>query len=300
MQFAYYESSLAVEFIVQRFGFAKLKALLADLATGADANQAIAKHTKTLPELDQEFAVFAREKAERMGSGLDWEKPPLATMLGQAEEAWDTWAKSHPTNYWVLTRAAEDAIESENWAEAKTTLNKLVEALPDPVGAEKVYGMLAKAYRELEQTNEEKRVATLLAEKVPNAPQVYMRLMELAAGEKNWKTVTENANRYLAANPLVSPPYRFLLQAAEHTGETEAGIRACRALLVLDPPNPVELHFKLAQMLHRAGAPEAKREVLLALEEAPRYRAALELLLEMQSQGRSVTNGTPVVPGRHF
>ncbi|MGH7972860.1 MAG: hypothetical protein ACREIC_29450, partial [Limisphaerales bacterium] len=76
-------------------------------------------------------------------------------------------------------------------------------------------------------------------------------------------------------------PYRYLAQASEHLREPTAGIRAYEALLQLDPPDLAEVHFKLAQLLFQTGAPNAKRQVLEALEEAPRYQAALALLLKM-------------------
>ena len=84
-------------------------------------------------------------------------------------------------------------------------------------------------------------------------------------------------------NPLNAAPYRFLAQAAEKTNDTQSAIAAYRSLLELDPPDPAEVHFHLAQLLHRVGDPAARRHVLQALEEAPRYRAALRLLLEINS-----------------
>jgi tetratricopeptide (TPR) repeat protein len=51
LQFAYYESSLVVEFLVQRFGLASLKAILADLAKGDPINAAIAKHAGPLDKI---------------------------------------------------------------------------------------------------------------------------------------------------------------------------------------------------------------------------------------------------------
>jgi hypothetical protein len=59
-------------------------------------------------------------------------------------------------------------------------------------------------------------------------------------------------------------------------------------LLLLDPPDPAETNFHLAQLLHRAGDAAAKRHLLLALEEAPRFREALRLLLEMNDGTRPV------------
>jgi len=51
------------------------------------------------------------------------------------------------------------------------------------------------------------------------------------------------------------------------------------------PANPAEVHFELARLLQRRGDPEARGQVLRALEEAPRHRAALNLLLELGPTG---------------
>jgi len=67
-------------------------------------------------------------------------------------------------------------------------------------------------------------------------------------------------------------------------GNYEMAIAAYRKLLALDPPDPSEAHFQLAKLLHERGkgAAEAKRNVLQALEEAPRFRDAQRLLLDME------------------
>jgi tetratricopeptide (TPR) repeat protein len=67
-------------------------------------------------------------------------------------------------------------------------------------------------------------------------------------------------------------------------------IGAYSALLELDPPDPAKLHFNLGRLLREQDEPAAKRHIVQALEEAPRYREALKLLLAMQS---SSTNATP-------
>jgi hypothetical protein len=94
-----------------------------------------------------------------------------------------------------------------------------------------------------------------------------------------------NARRFLEINPLVAPPWRSLAKASAATGEDATGIMANRTLLRFDPANPSEVHFELARLLRRTGDPAARREVLLALEDAPRHRAALNLLLEIDSGG---------------
>mgnify|MGYP001545811753 CR=1 FL=1 len=82
----------------------------------------------------------------------------------------------------------------------------------------------------------------------------------------------------------MAPPWRYLAQASTATGDTATAITALRTLLQLDPPDPAAAHFQLAQLLHQTGAAdEARRQTLLALEEAPRYRDALKLLLELKA-----------------
>src|SRR5439155_23781976 len=133
-------------------------------------------------------------------------------------------------------------------------------------------------------TNSEKQVLARFAEQDKEAPDVYLRLMELDATAKDWHAVAQNAHRCLAVNPLAASPYRFLAQAGEQTGETDSAITAYRALLELDPPDPAEVHFRLARLLHQRGDPAARRHVLQALEEAPRFGAALELLLQLNGE----------------
>src|SRR5436853_7482220 len=75
LQFAYYESKLAVEFIVENFGFDSLKAILRDLGEGREINSTIEAHTAPLVQLEQDFAKFARSEAESLAPTLDFTKP---------------------------------------------------------------------------------------------------------------------------------------------------------------------------------------------------------------------------------
>jgi len=310
LQFAYYQSSLVVEFLVQRFGLEQLKAILRALGEGREINAAIEQHTAPLAEIERQFATFAREQAERFGPGLDWEKPgpgigglsdsptarprrlterapttnapPVRVWSGADEGAWEAWARNRPTNYWVMMRRAEEFEEADQWREAQGVLQQLVDLCPELAGSDSAYRRLASACRSLGDTNAERRVLDRFAEIDDAAPDAYQRLMELAAAAQDWPEVAQNARRYLAVDPLVALPYQFLAQAAEQTDDGPTVLFASRAMLRLDPPDPAQVHFRVAQRLHRVGDPEARRHVLQALEEAPRFQAALRLLMELQ------------------
>jgi tetratricopeptide (TPR) repeat protein len=209
------------------------------------------------------------------------------------QERWETWAKDHPTNFWVMTRKVSDLVEDKQWAEAKPILQTLVDAYPDCVGADSAYRMLAAAHHALGETNLEREVLERFAARDDEAQDAYGRLMELGVANKDWPSVETNALRYLAVNPLVPTPYRYLAQASEQTKNAKNGISAYRAILELDPPDLAETHFRLAQLLHRGGDSSARRHVLQALEEAPRYPAALQLLLEINNQSPQANATAP-------
>ena len=155
--------------------------------------------------------------------------------------------------------------------------------------------MLAAVHRNLNETAEERAALEKWAAQEADALDAYSRLMELAEAGKEWKAVTQNAERFLAVNPLLPQPYRFLATASEELGETQQAIGAYEKLLLLDPPDPAEVHFRVARLMRMNNDPAAKRHVLQALEEAPRFREAHRLLLELAQANPTATNAT----GRH-
>lgn len=290
LQFAYYQSSLVVQFLVEKYGADRLRAILRNLGEGLAVNEAIEKHTVPMAAFQQEFEDYARHLAGTLGPSLDWEKPlPAAARLLDAVPAA---APGASTNFWVLNRQARQLAEAGDWAGARVVLERLVAACPEFTGPDSAWRGLAEACRELGDTVSEREAWAQLAARDDEASDAYLRLCELAAAAGDWAAVELNAHRYLAVDPLTAAPYRFLAQAAGAAGRPAEAISAYRALLGLDPPNPAEVHFGLARELHRAGDPEARRHVLLALEEAPRHREALRLLLAIHG-GEAAPDSAP-------
>jgi tetratricopeptide (TPR) repeat protein len=72
-------------------------------------------------------------------------------------------------------------------------------------------------------------------------------------------------------------------EVAEALSDPVEWVRARRAILGLDPVDRAEAHFQLARALQAGGDLDAARtQVLRALEIAPSFDAALELLLELR------------------
>jgi tetratricopeptide (TPR) repeat protein len=284
LQFAYYESSLVVEFLIQKFGLDPIKRILHDLGEGKDINDTIEAHTAPLEKLEKEFAAFIRERAEQLGKGLDWKEAkadddfPGVSIVAPPE---------NPKNYWALIQRAKKLLAERKWQEAKEPLQTILEHYPDSSGSDSAYGLIAAAHRGLNETDLERTALEKLAQLDADASDAFLRLMELGAAKTEWNAVAANGERLLAVNPLIAQPYRFLGRAHEELGEPPQAIQAYQTLLKLDPGDLADVHFRLAKLLHQAGDGAAKRHALQALEEAPRFREAHRLLLSIVEKGQA-------------
>jgi tetratricopeptide (TPR) repeat protein len=285
LQFAYFESALTVEFLIERFGLAAVKDLLDDLGAGTSINEALPRRTKmSLEQLDGSFAQFAREHAKKVAPDATWEEPDLPVEANSAELT--AWLDEHPKSFEGWRRLAARLVVEEKWPRAKEVLEKLKALYPEYVGADNAYLLQAVVHKRLGEPVAEHNVLEELAMKDGNASPAYLRLMELDEAAGNWAGVAKNARRLLAVNPLIPAPYRKLARAAEQLGQRDEAVTAYRALLRLDDADLAGVHYHLAKLLREAGKlPEARREVLQSLEEAPRFREAHQLLIEMVEQG---------------
>jgi len=278
LQLAYYESSLVVEFLIDRYGLDTLKRVLVDLSIGMPINESLQRYVGSLDALDAEFAEHARQRAEQLGKGLDWTRPEKAADPGSAAE----FLLQHPNNFWALHAQARAAMDRKAWEDAIAPLERLMELYPEQSEPGCAYELLAEIHRQRDDLDAERRALEELARRSADSLRTYLRLMEIGSQTEDWPVVVKNAERMLAVNPLLREPHRYRATAAEKLNDRARAIESYRRWLLLDPIDPAGTHYRLACLLHEAGEPaEAKHHVLQALEEAPRYREAHRLLLEL-------------------
>ena len=286
LQFAYYESALAVEFLVERFGFESIKAILADMAEGGDINEAISKHTAPTNQIEEQFEAFARKRAQDLAPDADWEQPGKEVLDSANPDAAVQWLEQHPSNFWVLTVYAKALVANRQWQKAKEPLNKLIALYPDYAGEDNAYGLLAEVHRNLGEAQEEQKLLEKLATLSSSAAHAYGRLIELAMEKKDWQSVGKYGQEYLAVYPMLPQLHWQLGRASEELGQDERAIESYKRLLLLDPADPADVNYRLARLLEHKNPAEAKKHVLLALAEALRFREAHRLLLRIVSEAR--------------
>ena len=89
-------------------------------------------------------------------------------------------------------------------------------------------------------------------------------------------------------HPYEIEVHEQLADLAASLGKTAQAAEERRAVVALKPVDMAGAHFRLARALLAAGQrDEARREVLRALEVAPSYQEAQDLLLELRASGAS-------------
>jgi tetratricopeptide (TPR) repeat protein len=109
-----------------------------------------------------------------------------------------------------------------------------------------------------------------------------LRLVEIDLQKEDQNAVLNWCDRILEIDPMRSSIQEFRATAAEALGNPAQAVESLHALIALEPIDMALIQYRLAKaLLAIEQKADAKRHVLLALEESPRYRDALALLLRI-------------------
>ncbi|MBL9185665.1 MAG: tetratricopeptide repeat protein [Verrucomicrobiaceae bacterium] len=276
--FAYYESSQAVEYLLDTYGKEKFQGILRDLAAGKRVNDAIAANCEDVDAIEKRFAAFISGKAKAFGALADWNEPKPEELNPFDDSTFSEFLKTHPTSLWALQRHAEDAIKAKNWPEVLETGKKIASLVPEDFSAEGGHALQVMALREMKREDEEIAVLRRIAAGSSSAQSAFLRLIELDLPKQRWNEVLTNARRVTALNPFLVTAQKALAEANAALNQPAESIQAWERVLILDPGSAAQTHFKLAQLWKPTDTPKARRHLLDSLSLAPRNREGLEML----------------------
>ena len=279
---AYFQASQICEFIVERFGFDAVLRMLAmyrDKVKTPDVLQQVLKLSES--DFDREFAAYIEAKARPLHVAMS---TPTNVVASLSKDEVVTMLATQDT-FALRIRAAELFAADGDTATAVTHYLRALELFPYVTGPGNPYEELAKL---LEQKGDQTQAAKVLEGLIKNdennleALKTIARL-RLALGERR------QALDALQASFYISPfDYKLHQQAGELSIELKDFAQALtefQVAVALAPPNIAEANYNVATAYHALGRqPEAKRAVLRALESAPRYDKAQELLLKIVGQ----------------
>ena len=283
MMFAYYQSALVVEFIVESYGFEALLKILLDLGNGESINQSIENHTAHIEEIDSQFKLRAKQLANSYAGKMDQAVPEPEVQKDRAKLG--DWMNNHPNSLYTLSETVAILFNEEKWGEAIPHLEHWI-SLNSTQHDENnnAYRLLAQAYRKLNDPEKERQALLEVVRFDGSAVDAFRRLLELGFDAEDWAFLEKHARNFLAINPLLADPHQLLGRASEALGKSAQAVQAYKNLLHLEPTDPADVHYRLGRLLEDSDPHASRRHILQALEEAPRFRAAHKLLLDFQDK----------------
>ncbi|MCA9127958.1 MAG: tetratricopeptide repeat protein [Planctomycetales bacterium] len=280
LQFAYFESCLAVEYLIEEHGLERLRMLLVDLGIGVPLADAFARRYGDANVLDAQFESFAKERAEALAPSLSFDHEGLPQRASELDL--QQWLKEQPDSYFAKVQLTMRLMEAEQWTAALEQAQQLVQLYPDDVQSGGGLQLVARCARELNMEDLEFDTLNTIVSYSGDDLNALTRLMEICEFRQDWRGLQQFANKFLAVQPLVSSAHNAMVLASNQLNRPQDAVPSLRALQEMDPVDPAGLHFQLAVALEAADLKEQARvEALLALEHSPRYRAAQKLLVRV-------------------
>lgn len=280
---AYLQSALLVAFIDRHHGSLALNALLEGYRDGARTPQLL-PHVLgvTLDELDEAFDAYLRE---RFAPALE----ALRTSGGDGERV---------SVYSRLLRGATEALEAGNLERAEPALREAIALMPGHTGANGPHRALVRLLRA--RGARAQTVAALRALVAVDADDLDA-VVELASELEALDDAPGAADalaRALQIQPFDPTLHERLARHLEAEQRWAEARTARAAVVALAPADPVQARYRLALAASHAGDLEtARRELLAALESAPLYEDALELLLTVRERLDASRSDQPVHGG---
>lgn len=285
LQFAYFESSLAVKYLIETQGLPLLRQMLVDLGMGVPLRDAFSSRYGDTQRLDADFEEYARRAAESFAEGASFEKPPELETMAMADL--QAWLDDHPRDYVAWRALMQLHLSGSDPDTALATAEAFNEQFPGDIEPGGGLESLAMASRKADATDMERQALQAIVAGTSDRLTFMLRLLEVYESDKEWSSVLETAQKVVAVQPLIPRGHEAIVEAAAELERPELAIDALNALQQLSPTDPAGVHFQLADALFATEQFErSRREVLLALEYAPRYQEALQLLLRLNPDGQ--------------
>jgi tetratricopeptide (TPR) repeat protein len=282
--FSYYQASLVGELIERDFGPRAIVDMLNAYKTGATTPQVFERVLKTSPEaFDAKFDAYLKQ---RFAQGLAAVEPK--DVRGDAALR----APAVDGEYMRNLSRGIGAFETKNYDEAIAALERAKALFPEDASAQSPYWFLAQTYKA--KGNARGQANELTALTLRNEEH-YTANVELANVLEQLGD-TAGAAAALERAMFISPYDAALhVRLASHygrLGDKTKAVRERQAVVALNPVDRAEALYQLALAYYQAGETQAaRREVLRALEDAPNFERAQELLLRLQGTNRSGRGG---------
>ncbi len=292
---SYYQASLVFEVIEERHGFPAIVEMLHAYRDGATNEEAFERALGVdLDDFDKDFDDFlkARFAAAIRSVGAEREEAPepaevvampdLIPDIATLEAA----VARDPGRFAPRMALGQALFRDGRGAEAAPHFKAAIELFPQyggPDGAHWFLGRIREEEGDTAAAAAHYRALLALNESHYDA---RVALGALLSGGGDGAGAAGVLRQLAYIHPYEITDHEHLAALMEEVGDLDGAIAERRAVLALRPVDRAVAHYQIARLLHLKGDHAAARSaVLAALETAPNYEDALDLLLELRRGG---------------
>jgi Flp pilus assembly protein TadD len=277
---AYFEASLVVEHLVNLGGETALRRLLQAYAKRATDEEALSQALgQSVDALDQSFRAFIATRYGTLAEAL--REPPRPVEAGDLT-AIQARAAEAPDNYGSQLSYGLALFRTKRLSEAVAPLERAAALAPQATGDDSPRALLAAIAEAAGDLDRARRELVELLKYDHTNVGAARRLAAVAA--RTNASADETAALRMIANldPFDADAHGLLGRRLLASGEARAAVIEFQAALALGPANRAEAHTDLAEALLKSGRnADARTHVMAALQEAPTYARAQDLLLSI-------------------
>ena len=262
VQVSYNQAGLICDFIATRWGHGALVTMLKAFSNGDDTEKAIS----------QAIGISAKEFDAEFNTFIDTRWGQLAASLNE---------------YQITEQQMMRSAAAEDWVAVEGYARDLISRYPERVGQNNPYQFLAQAHDELFEPRAARQARLQWFAMGGHAPEELLKLSELLRESGDDSTAAAVLEQLNWVNPYYAQSHEWLGQYYLNNDKPDAALREFNALLGLQAQDPASAYLGKAQAANQLGQiKEAKQQVLYALENAPFYRPAQKLLLDINNGAR--------------
>ena len=277
---AYYQASLLVDHIVSTHGEAALRTLIHSYADGTENEQAITKSLGV--SMDALQASFDKMLDTRFSSVRAALRDQVKDKPGEPDvSALKANAAAKPGSYQAQLMLGM-ALAAQKDKSAFEPLERAAALVPMAIGENSPHAVMGRLAEELGDASRAIKAYQALLAQDQTALEPARRLAALAAKAGDEKALAIANDRVVEIDPFDSQGHSGLGRLAMKRGDAGTAVREFRAALAIGPADRAAAHCDLGESYLLAGRrDEAKREALAALEIAPSFERAQDLLLRV-------------------